>query len=62
MKQNKFFQAKKRNKMNNRIYTIVILPKRDVGAGGFRADAPLAPDPFRLFWSKNNKVDVFDNQ
>lgn len=48
--------------MNNRIYTIVILPKRDVGAGGFRADAPLAPDPFRLFWSKNNKVDVFDNQ
>ena len=62
MKQNEFFKAKIRNRMNFRSNTIVILPKRDVGAGGFLcADAP-PPEPFRLFWSKNNKVDVFDNQ
>lgn len=54
-------KRKKREKKN--LDTMVILPKRDVGAGGFRCGvAPVAPAPFRLRWSKNNNADVFDNQ
>lgn len=41
---------------------MVILPKRDVGAGGFFEVAPVEPAPFRLRWSKNSNADVFDNQ
>ena len=43
--------------------TIVILPNREVGGGGVRLGvAPLEPAAFTLFWSKNNKADVLDNQ
>lgn len=57
-------EHKKRNIMYFRnLNTIVILPKRDVGWGGFRCwVAPVAAAPFKLRWSKNNNADVFDNQ
>lgn len=43
--------------------TIVILPKRDVGFGGFFTGVASAEPPdFRLCWSKNNSADIFDSQ
>jgi len=42
---------------------MVILPKRDVGLGGFLAGVAFAELPdFRLCSSKNNNADVFDSQ
>jgi len=43
--------------------TIVILPKREVGFGGFFTGVASAEPPdFRLCWSKNNSADIFDSQ
>lgn len=41
---------------------MAILPNRDVGGGFRRGAAPAAPVDVKLFWSKNNNVDVFDSQ
>lgn len=48
--------------MSKYIITWVILPKNEVGWGGFRCDDPAAPLAFKLRWSKNNKVDALDSQ
>lgn len=39
--------------------TMAILPNREVGLTGVAAAAPAG---FKLFWSKNSSVEVFDNQ
>lgn len=38
------------------VITEAILPKKDVGVGGFRGAV------LKLRWSKNNNIDVLDNQ
>lgn len=46
-----------------KLNTMVILPNKDVAEDGFLFGVvPLALAAFRLLCSKNNKVDVFDNQ
>lgn len=40
-------------------FTFVILPKNEVGCGGLEAAELVA---FNVCWSKNNNVDVLDNQ
>lgn len=46
-----------------KLNTMVILPNKDAAEDGFLFGvAPLEPTVFRLRCSKNNKVDVFDNQ
>lgn len=43
--------------------TIVILPKRDVGLGGFLTGVAFVKlADFRLSSSKNNNADVFESQ
>lgn len=42
---------------------MVILPKSEVGFGGFLTGvASFGPPDFKLCWSKNNSADVFDSQ
>jgi len=42
---------------------LVILPKRDVGLGGFPTGVAFVEVPvFRLCSSKNDNADVFDSQ
>lgn len=45
------------------LHTCVIRPNNDVGVGGFpRGVEAAAPEAFRLFCKRCNKVDEFDNQ
>lgn len=49
----------KRRKGTKNMNTMAILPNREVGLTGVAAAAPAG---FKLFWSKNSSVEVFDNQ